>query len=233
MGTLIPLEASKDFKSRGASRITFRTNTTVTGIGTDMVNGCRRFCSIKTGNDSIAAGNAMLATGVQTNLLLADLGVYIPMTTPIVSAFQTIPVTTSLGPVIGVANGDLAVRQQIDGRLRFTGGAEQLNASLDLSGEYPAVYPPAASIARAISSVCSVLPFVSQTPICRIWEAFRFNSRCTSGTGQCSKHRWSIYCRGIFWTRLWYCSSCRGGYGKQNTWQRDHYFSGCFFFRAF
>ena len=103
----------------------------------------------------------MLATGVQTNLLLADLGVYIPMTTPIVSAFQTIPVTTSLGPVIGVANGDLAVRQQIDGRLRFTGGAEQLNASLDLSGEYPTVYPPAASIARAISSVCSVLPFVS------------------------------------------------------------------------
>ena len=65
------------------------------------------------------------------------------MTTPLVSAFQTIPVTTSLGPVIGVANGDLAVRQQIDGRLRFTGGAEQLNANLDVSGKYPAVHPPA------------------------------------------------------------------------------------------
>ena len=149
--------------------VTFRTNTAVTGIGTDMVNGCRKFCAIKTGSDSIAAGNAMLATGVQTNLLLRDLGVYIPMTTPLVSAFQTIPVTTSLGPVIGVANGDLAVRQQIDGRFRFTGGAEQLNANLDLSGEYPAVYPPAASIARVISLVTSVLPFVSQTPICRIW----------------------------------------------------------------
>ena len=134
-----------------------------------MANGCRRFNAIETANGSIAAGNAMLATGVQTNLLLGGLGVYIPMTTPLVSAFQTIPVTTSLGPVIGVANGDLAVRQQIDGGLRFTGGAEQLKANLELSGEFPAVHPPAASIAQVISSVSSVLPFVSQTPIRRIW----------------------------------------------------------------
>ena len=167
--------------------------------------------------DSIAAGNAMLATGVQTNLLLADLGVYIPMTTPIVSAFQTIPVTTSLGPVIGVANGDLAVRQQIDGRLRFTGGAEQLNASLDLSGEYPAVYPPAASIARAISSVGSVLPFVSQTPICRIWgglldltpDALPVLDSVPSIDGLYiaagfSGHGFGLLC-------------CRRGYGKQNS----------------
>ena len=141
----------------------------MTGIATHVTNGCRRFNAIETANGSIAAGNAMLATGVQTNLLLGSLGVNIPMTTPLVSAFQTIPVTTSLGPVIGVANGDLAVRQQIDGRLRFTGGAEQLNANLDVSGKYPAVHPPAASISRVISSVSSVLPFVSQTPICRIW----------------------------------------------------------------
>ena len=91
------------------------------------------------------------------------------MTTPLVSAFQTVPVTNLLGPVIGVANGDLAVRQQIDGRLRFTGGAEHVNTNLDLSGEYPAVHPPAASISRVIKSVSSVLPLVSQTPICQIW----------------------------------------------------------------
>ena len=65
----------------------------------------------------------------------------IPMTTPLVSAFQTVPLTNLLGPVIGVANGDLAIRQQIDGQLRFTGGAEHINANLDLSGEYPAVHP--------------------------------------------------------------------------------------------
>ena len=149
--------------------VRFRTNTIATGIRTDTNNGCRRFNAIETASGSIVAGNAMLATGVQTNLLLGSLGVCIPMTTPLVSAFQTIPVTTSLGPVIGVANGDLAVRQQIDGRLRFTGGAEQLNAKLDLSGEYPAVHPPAASIARVISSVSAILPLVSQTPIFRIW----------------------------------------------------------------
>ena len=35
----------------------------------------------------------LLATGVQTNLLLEGLGVYIPMTTPLVFAFQTVPLT--------------------------------------------------------------------------------------------------------------------------------------------
>ena len=94
------------------------------------------------------------------------------MTTPLVSAFQSVPLTNLLGPVIGVANGDLAVRQQIDGRLRFTGGAEQINANLDLSGECPAVHPPAASISRVISSVSSILPFVAQTPIYRIWGGY-------------------------------------------------------------
>lgn len=149
--------------------VRFRTNVKVTGIGTNISNGCRRFDAIETERGSIVAENAMLATGVQTNLLLGNLGVCIPMTTPLVSAFQTIPVTTLLGPVIGVANGDLAVRQQIDGRLRFTGGAEQLNAELDLSGKYPVVHPPAESISQVISSVSTVLPLVSQTPIFRIW----------------------------------------------------------------
>ena len=149
--------------------VKFRTNTIVTGIGTDFRNGCRQFNAIETASGSIVAGNAMLATGVQTNLLLRNLGVCIPMATPLVSAFQTIPVTSSLDPVIGVANGDLAVRQQIDGRIRFTGGAEQLNAELDLSGQYPVVHPPAASISRVISSVSAILPLVLQTPISRIW----------------------------------------------------------------
>ena len=149
--------------------VKFRTNTIVTGIGTDFRNGCRQFNAIETASGSIVAGNAMLATGVQTNLLLRNLGVCIPMATPLVSSFQTIPVTSSLDPVIGVANGDLAVRQQIDGRIRFTGGAEQLNAELDLSGQYPVVHPPAASISRVISSVSAILPLVLQTPISRIW----------------------------------------------------------------
>ena len=165
-----PFQTVRGFQ-KAAERlgVRFRTNTIVSGIGTNITNGCRRFNAIETASGSIVAGNAMLATGVQTNLLLGSLGVCIPMTTPLVSAFQTIPVKTSLGPVIGVANGDLAVRQQNDGRLRFTGGAEQLNTKLDLSGEYPVVHPPAASIARVISSVSAILPLVSQTPIFRIW----------------------------------------------------------------
>ena len=165
-----PLKSVEGFQ-KAAERlgVNFRINTTAIRIDTYVASGCRRFNAIETNSGSIVAGNAMLAAGVQTNLLLRGLGIHIPMITPLVSAFQTVPVGTSLGPVIGVANGDLAVRQQIDGRLRFTGGAEQINANLDLSGEYPAVYPPAASISQVISSVSSVLPLILRTPICRIW----------------------------------------------------------------
>ncbi len=149
--------------------VKFRTNLIVTGIRTRIVNGCHHFTSIETNDGPIAGGNALLAAGVQTNHLLEDLEINIPMTTPIVTAFQTTPSAVSLGPVIGVANGDLAVRKQIDGRFRFTGGAEQTKTYFDMSGEYPAVHPSAASISQVISSVSSVLPVVLQTPICRIW----------------------------------------------------------------
>ncbi len=169
-GQADPFKSVEGFQ-KAAERlgVTFRMNTTATGICTRMANGYRQFNAIETVDGLIVAKNAMLAAGIQTNLLLGGVGVYIPMTTPLVSAFQTVPLTTSLGPVIGVANGNLAVRQEIDGRLRFTGGAEPINANLDLSGEHPAVHPPAASISQVISSVSSVLPFVNKTPICRIW----------------------------------------------------------------
>ena len=71
--------------------------------------------------------------------------------------------------MIGVANADLTVRQQIDGRLRFTGGAEYAGAQLDLSDEFPAVHPPAASLARTVALVSAVLPMVAQAPIARVW----------------------------------------------------------------
>ena len=67
-----------------------------------MTNGCRRFNAIETSNGSIVAGNALLATGVQTNLLLEGLGVFILMTTPLVSAFQYVLLTNLLGLEVSI-----------------------------------------------------------------------------------------------------------------------------------
>ena len=149
--------------------VRFRTNVSVTNVNIIETVARRQFASFMTTDGPIVAGAGLLATGIQTNALLEGLGLHIPMSIPLVSVFQTSPLPQTLGPVIGVANADLAIRQQIDGRLRFTGGAEQASAALEMSGEYPAVHPPAASLARTISLVSATLPMVAKAPIARIW----------------------------------------------------------------
>ena len=149
--------------------VRFRTNVSVTNVNIIETVARRQFASFMTTDGPIVAGAGLLATGIQTNALLEGLGLHIPMSIPLVSVFQTAPLPETLGPVIGVANADLAIRQQIDGRLRFTGGAEQASAALEMSGEYPAVHPPAASLARTISLVSATLPMVAKAPIARIW----------------------------------------------------------------
>lgn len=165
-----PIATVEGFR-RAAERagVRFRTGLTVTQIRTAKAGDKLRFVSLATAEGPIPAGQCLLAAGIQTNALLNDLGLHIPMTLPMVSVLQTAPMPLCLGPVIGVANADLAVRQQIDGRLRFTGGAEPSGAQLDLSGDTPAVFPPAALLARTISLVSGVLPMVAQAPIARVW----------------------------------------------------------------
>lgn len=157
---------------RGAAERTgvrFHTGVTATRVISETTGGHTRFAALDTCEGPIAAGRCLLAAGVQTNALLDSLGLNIPMTQPSVSVLQTAPLPPCLVPVIGVANADLAVRQQIDGRFRFTGGAEDVGAQLDLSGKAPAVHPPAESLARTIALVTDVLPMLSHAPIERIW----------------------------------------------------------------
>ena len=165
-----PVASVEGFRS-AAERlgVRFRTDLGVTNVKIIETVARRQFASFTTTDGPIAAGTGLLAAGIQTNALLEDLGLHIPMSIPLVSVFQTVPLPETLGPVIGVANADLAIRQQIDGRLRFTGGAEQAGAELDMSGEYPAVHPPASSLARTIGLVSATLPMVANAPIARTW----------------------------------------------------------------
>jgi sarcosine oxidase subunit beta len=165
-----PIATVEGFR-RAAERagVRFRTGLSVTQIKTAKVGDRVRFVSVVTAEGPIVADRCLLAAGIQTNALLASLGLHIPMTLPMVSVLQTAPLPLCLGPVIGVANADLAVRQQIDGRFRFTGGAERTGAQLDLTDGTPAVHPPAASLARTISLVSGVLPMVAKAPIARVW----------------------------------------------------------------
>lgn len=165
-----PVATVEGFR-RAAERagVRFRTGQKVTEVTTSKAGEGTRFVSVATTDGPISAKQCLLATGVQTNALLDGLGLQVPLTLPMVSVFQTAPMPMCLGPVIGVANANLAVRQQIDGRLRFTSGAEMAGARLDLSGDAPAVYPPAESLARTVALVSNVLPMVARAPVARVW----------------------------------------------------------------
>lgn len=128
-----------------------------------------RFEALVTEGGELAAGAALLATGVQTNDLLAGLGRALPIAVRAVTVVRSEPVAPRLRPVIGVANADLAVRQENDGRLRMTSGAEAQDWRLRETDGMPAVAPSLRSVAGTIARVSDVLPFVADIPISRIW----------------------------------------------------------------
>ena len=166
-----PIATVEGFK-KAAIRlgVKFRTRLAVEKIITKTINnGRRQYNCLATSTGEIVSDVAVLASGFQTNALLKGLSLKIPMTTPVVTVLQTVPLSLNLAPVIGVANANLAVRQQLDGRIRVTGGGEQTAAHLDLSGEYPAVFPPLASVSKVIELVSEILPDVAQASIAQVW----------------------------------------------------------------
>jgi sarcosine oxidase subunit beta len=145
---------------------TIRTGTTVTGI---VAEG-GRISGVRTGDGRIAADTVVVAAGVHSERLIAPLGLSLPLRINAVAAIQTVPLPPLLAQVLGVAGADLAGRQEVDGRLRFTGGARPWTHDLDeLAADYDAVQPPAGEIAAVVERVSLVLPAFADAPVARVW----------------------------------------------------------------
>lgn len=141
-----------------------------TGTGVESIeirNG--RFTALQTTAGRVEAGACLVAAGVQTNALLEPLGRAIPLRRPMVTVVQTAPLPPTLTPVLGVANANMAARQQIDGRLRVTSGAGDWSGELSEESGLPAVCPPAIAVANTIHTVSQVLPVMAEAPVARIW----------------------------------------------------------------
>ena len=121
----------------------------------------------------ISAGVCIIAAGVSVNELLQPLGLEIPLRVPMVTVLQTEPLAPLLAPVLGVANADMAARQQLDGRLRVTGGAETWHGVMDKEqediAERPRVAPSSESLGNVIAKVTQVLPAFSEARVAKIW----------------------------------------------------------------
>lgn len=129
-----------------------------------------RVTGVVTGDGQIAAETVVVVAGVHTGELLGPLGLEVPLRIGHVAAVQTTPVGIELKQVLGVANADLAGRQQVDRRLRFTAGGTTWPYALgDLATGYDAVQPLGAEITTLLQRATRVVPAIGEARIARVW----------------------------------------------------------------
>ncbi len=164
-GSADPVAAVEAFAA-AAERLgcRMRLGETVTGLEFSK----DRLAAVVTDKGRIATAHAVLACGAFGNTFLAELGLEVPLRQPMVTVVQTEPMPPLLGPVLGVANADMAGRQQPNDQLRVTSGAGNWNGVLTTEPR-PRVSPPAGSVHQVIEKLSHVLPAFKTCPIHAIW----------------------------------------------------------------
>jgi sarcosine oxidase subunit beta len=127
-----------------------------------------RVTGVRLASGTIPAGRVVVAAGVFGNELLAPLGLGVPLDVQMVSAMRSVPLPAMLRQVIGVANAEVAGRQEVNGRFRVTSGVEPWAGRFE-DGPTPAVRPSAASLAGAVTNFSAVFPAFAAAPIEAIW----------------------------------------------------------------
>jgi sarcosine oxidase subunit beta len=127
-----------------------------------------RVTGVDTSDGFLPADRVIVAAGVNTPGLIAPLGADLPLSIRVVHVIQSGPLPPTLLPAFGVANADCAGRQEVDGRLRFTGGAGVWPGDPS-EWTTPALAPSAADIRCVVDRVAAVLPIAGQVPIAHTW----------------------------------------------------------------
>lgn len=131
----------------------------VRAMAIQAVNG--RVEGVATTAGSIPAERVIVATGIDAPALLAPLGLYLPLSTEVVSVVQSEPLPPSLAQVFGVANADCAGRQEVDGCLRFTDGGAAQTTWTDA--------PSPGMVRDLVALVAHVLPIAGRARVSRTW----------------------------------------------------------------
>jgi len=108
----------------------------------------------------IPAERVILAAGIESPALLRPLGLDLPLSIEVVAVVQSEPLPATLDQVLGVANADCAVRQEVGGRLRFTNGGST-------DGTQPE--PSATEVRDLVARVAHVLPIAGHANVSRTW----------------------------------------------------------------
>ncbi|MGC4106736.1 MAG: FAD-binding oxidoreductase [Thermomicrobiales bacterium] len=126
-----------------------------------------RVTGVETSDGILSAGTVVLAAGIYTPMLLAPLGLEMPISVTMVAAVQSAPVPPTLKQVLGLASGGVAGRQQVDGRYRFTGSTEPwgVTGTHTIESSMPRIAQVQDTIARTIR----VLPSFGEVRIAKVW----------------------------------------------------------------
>jgi sarcosine oxidase subunit beta len=127
-----------------------------------------RVNGVETSSGFVAADRVVVAAGTHTPALIAPLGLALPLSLKVVHVVQTEPLPPTFTQVFGVANADCAGRQEVDGRLRFTGGRKDWTGDSEAWTE-AALAPTPDEIRTVVDLVAGVLPIAGTTPIARTW----------------------------------------------------------------
>lgn len=128
-----------------------------------------RVCAVHTTERRIPTGAVVLAGGVLVNDVLAPLGLGLPLRRPMVTVIRTAPVAPMIEQVLGVANADLALRQEPGGNLRMTSGAEDWAGQIETVGGMPDVRPALGRVAETVERVARVVPAIREAPLSSVW----------------------------------------------------------------
>ncbi len=146
---------------RGA---TILTETEVTGINT--AGGAVR--GVETTRGPFPADVIINVAGVYADRICRMVGLDLPLITAHVAVVQTIPVPPLLVPVIGVANADLAGRQEVGGALRMTGRSGVWRWP-DMPLTADAIQPTVDAVTAVLMRGCAILPTLRETRIAQVW----------------------------------------------------------------
>jgi sarcosine oxidase, subunit beta len=161
MASFCPSDGHADPKATVASfaRVAERAGATLRfgerALGIETHGG--KVAGVRTDRGSIAADRVVLAAGVFGNELLGPLGLQVPLELQVVSVLQTAPEPPLLEQVIGVANADVAGRQEANGRFRVTSGVEPWDGVME-DGAAPVVRPTAESLAGFVGKLGHAVP---------------------------------------------------------------------------
>ncbi|WP_417773422.1 NAD(P)/FAD-dependent oxidoreductase [Stappia sp.] len=124
---------------------------------------------VVTDRRTITPGAVLLAAGILVNDLVAPLGHQIPLRRPMVTVLRSAACAPLLSPVLGVANADMAARQEINGRFRVTSGAEDWPGDIVETNGRPVIHPRMRAIRETIEKVSSVLPAFAEAELAEVW----------------------------------------------------------------